>query len=302
MKRGWFAIIVFLILAAAGIVISIATRDREPRYGGKPLSEWLKLTASNGQSGLSKDSVEAIAHIGTNAVPYLLESIQYQQPTWETALADKFHVRYFMTLEGRTYLRRAEAVAAFKVLGGQAKGAIPELSKLMSSKVESISRMSSGAMGAIGKDSIPVLLDFLTNRPAHTLFAPFNLVFAWNALGTNATNTIPFLIEHLNDRDFEVAETCIGLLATLAANDMGSATILSDVCTNFDALRTEVRLSIVLTLGPIAEARGSPLLQNALLDLNQAVQRAARDAMKNFRLQQPSAERSASNEVSNATH
>lgn len=69
MKRGWFAIIVFLILAATGIVISMATRNREPQYGGKSLSEWLKLTVGNGQRGLSKDSVEAISHIGTNAVP-----------------------------------------------------------------------------------------------------------------------------------------------------------------------------------------------------------------------------------------
>jgi hypothetical protein len=72
---------VLLLLLAGGAVwalVAIITREREPSYLGKPLRAWLReATYGVGDAGSHDQAIQAIRHMGTNAVPFLLEWIDY---------------------------------------------------------------------------------------------------------------------------------------------------------------------------------------------------------------------------------
>jgi hypothetical protein len=74
-KRRVYLILVVVVLA--GVLVAVFRRDREPEYGGKRLSEWVDGYAMQIRNAGSN---EAIRHIGTNAVPYLLKWIRYETP------------------------------------------------------------------------------------------------------------------------------------------------------------------------------------------------------------------------------
>ena len=62
--------------AVVGLVAALALRPAEPRYGGRALSEWVRRPAGDTQG-------DAIRQIGTNAVRFLLEWMQYERPPWK---------------------------------------------------------------------------------------------------------------------------------------------------------------------------------------------------------------------------
>ena len=82
-KRHVFLILLGLVIAG-GIAIILSRPEREPEYGGKPLSQWVERWATPPYSGTQVDqSTDAVLHNGTNAVPYLLKWIRYEPPPWK---------------------------------------------------------------------------------------------------------------------------------------------------------------------------------------------------------------------------
>src|SRR6266481_1208433 len=81
-----------LLLILLGCVASIVLaslvwpREREPEYGGVPLSKWLKGYEFHSMPpempAPPPKTVSAIRHIGTNALPFLVRWIQYDEPRW----------------------------------------------------------------------------------------------------------------------------------------------------------------------------------------------------------------------------
>src|SRR3954469_4010547 len=94
---------IVLVLLAAGVIglCAFLWPEPEPRYQGRKLSQWLLLrdsappfTRPNGLNarlasfksfpavsyGSSAETEDAIRHIGTNALPYLVKWIQYETP------------------------------------------------------------------------------------------------------------------------------------------------------------------------------------------------------------------------------
>src|SRR5438105_11007335 len=73
---------VYLILlgvALVGLIMAVCTQEREPGYGGKKLSEWVReYTAPGGQIA---EADQAIASIGLKAIPRLVQWIGYEPPT-----------------------------------------------------------------------------------------------------------------------------------------------------------------------------------------------------------------------------
>ena len=76
-KRLWFALLGVGVAAVVGLVAALALRPAEPRYGGRALSQWVRRPAGDTQG-------DAIRQIGTNAVPFLLEWMQYERPAWKS--------------------------------------------------------------------------------------------------------------------------------------------------------------------------------------------------------------------------
>src|SRR5204863_2527633 len=123
---------IFLIVIAVG-VLACGTAPRsidseEPNYKGKPLSDWVlpeafragqhRRTLAGDDLQLSEEANDAIRHIGTNALPYLLKWVQYEPPRSITSTQKNPYGEQELYVQGDA--RAKGAVAAFRALGPDA--------------------------------------------------------------------------------------------------------------------------------------------------------------------------------------
>src|SRR5947209_3349861 len=104
-----------------GVLVTGALREQEPTYAGKRLSEWvMRLRAKNSLEG-ERETEEAIRHIGTNSLPYLLKWISYEPTPWRIKLYQTegafFKKGPNAFLQDRQMLLSAGAARAFGPLG-----------------------------------------------------------------------------------------------------------------------------------------------------------------------------------------
>jgi PBS lyase HEAT-like repeat-containing protein len=176
-------VIILVVLLCAGLTAArlVHRVTHEPHYNGRPLHYW--ITALGMLQHIDPNSqVEVLSHsrtgnvfrqLDTNALPYLLEWIQYEPSQWRYRLAN--HViglppqAFFMPLAERIQPQRREVLAegaliAFDFLGTKATPAIPDLARLMDNQAapQSASR-AAFALGAIGTNSVPALLKVSQN-------------------------------------------------------------------------------------------------------------------------------------------
>src|SRR5205814_522274 len=86
---------VFILLAclmAVGVCAVILTRDWEPLYQGRPTREWIEALSGSQRPGTPgeieyADAKSALEHLGTNAIPLLLEWIAYDPKLSDTRLS-----------------------------------------------------------------------------------------------------------------------------------------------------------------------------------------------------------------------
>src|SRR5882672_9231349 len=79
---------VLLGCAIAVVLILTLWREREPRFEDHSLFEWIAISEHPDRDidYSKKDAEEAIHHIGTNAIPFLIKCIQYRERPWQTHL------------------------------------------------------------------------------------------------------------------------------------------------------------------------------------------------------------------------
>jgi hypothetical protein len=152
-----------ILFACAGLVVAgtiaaltLTRHPREPEYAGRSLSQWLAAynqTVNFGGPEKPEPSADAIRHIGTNALPWLLDWIQYEEPAWR---GDLYYGRqrqsFFLGGIGhiikpaptnrvgswlqscypcRPTRHDTMAMRGFEILGPQAAPAVPELTRLI---------------------------------------------------------------------------------------------------------------------------------------------------------------------------
>src|SRR6266478_5530398 len=130
---------VYLILGVVGVVLAgvllvVFSREREPEYGGKRLSEWVEEFPS-GFSVETQQARQAVRHIGTNALPFLVEWIAYEQPPWKAKLIRAAYGlplgrRLGWMMRDKKASRAFGATLAFECIGAEAEGAIPTLANM----------------------------------------------------------------------------------------------------------------------------------------------------------------------------
>lgn len=128
-------------------VESLFTND--PVYDGKPLGEWLKMHDRDGF--FSEEATNAIRHIGTNAIPALLQRLTYGQPPFGLPTYDNGIIHM-------------DGVRGFIALGDEAIPAFPKLETLMDgTNQHSVLFAMVASLGA-GTNAIPLLAKGLTNQ------------------------------------------------------------------------------------------------------------------------------------------
>lgn len=269
------------VLATIAVIAWPASDPKEPTYAGKSLSAWIQGGGDN-VLALPKANVDAINHIGTNALPCLLTWLQYNPPPWHEKLPRYvWRISWIRHRLRRSDERATDAVAAFWVLGKQARPAIPELAQLLDGTNYSARELALSSITALGADALPTLMDLITNRPAHRRFPTLMLVDAFEQLGVNGASAAPVLIDHLNDPNLQIAEASAFVLAAIGTNAAAPDAVVAALSASTEATNALVRASAVRALGSFGEyARPAvPMLLKALHDPIPDVQIAATDAL-----------------------
>lgn len=123
------------LLVVIGLFIVIAQRDRGPLVDGRPLEDWVQDLLVTADPARRDAAQEAVAGLGTNAVPWLRRTLRYTDPVWKRPLISVVDSVPLLEREdiqrwANTYELseiRAGGVAGLAALGQAATPAIPDL-------------------------------------------------------------------------------------------------------------------------------------------------------------------------------
>jgi len=274
---------------AAGVTAVVWPQRREPEYQGKTLSEWLELTVSVYWSQRPLDmQEEAIGHIGTNALPWLVEWVQCGQPQWERWMTGR--VASVPVLGGGVFriLERRKKPAemgrlGFGFLGPNARSAVPDLVRIANGTRRGAAENAIFALGCVGgDDGFPFLVQLLTNRLAEPWrrCAAADTIGGMGYLGTNLNWAAPLLVRCLDDPNARVARRTAEALGQLGLGEVLVAPALVDIGLSTNSAR---RVCAIETLGkPGYDNRlVDPGLNLLLRDPDRNVRCAATNALRN---------------------
>lgn len=195
MGRKWLW---FLLSALAVLAIFWAWlgHDNSPTYHGRTLSAWIqRLPAASANRGISwgpmvqnpetaqeLEAEDAVRHIGTNALPYLLTELHAKDGVREQLLGFWTKVKDFskQMISRRKpasslpspvnnemssgELRHWNAARGFHALGPLGKSAIPELMPLLTNGFGSSCPDAAYALSAMGPEGVAAMVPILTNN------------------------------------------------------------------------------------------------------------------------------------------
>ena len=153
----------------------VTAREREPRYEGRSLSQWLgesDFMSSPHPLETIRKTYTALNEIGTNSFPYLEKMLCATDPPWKRA-AIAFNAKQSLLRLPVTpaQVYRGRAMMGYTSFSGPAAGAaVPRLIQLMNSQkapeVQCCIAATLGYMGPQARDAIPVLMNAVTNHNA----------------------------------------------------------------------------------------------------------------------------------------
>lgn len=201
-----------ILLAALGfglvtvLVLVSWPPNHGPAYQGKTLDAWLlDCAVDDVPDPRALQAIEAVRHIGTNGLPFLLKRLNYETPGWKRKLP-----RYMPRgLWAYRALRRMfvdnqaahadRTVLGFQILREEATPAIPALSNLMSHyERRSTSLRALASLSYIGTNGLMTVVAVVTNSyyPNAIRSTALSSIYV---LGTDAAPAVPTLLDFLDD-------------------------------------------------------------------------------------------------------
>jgi len=249
-----------LIVIAGCALVAIALvafwpAEREPQYNGKKLSEWLvayefSLSGTLFLNDSHAEARDAVYHIGTNALPWLLRWLQNdvrKTPKWKTSLfvlACKLHLKgthVVVAPDGTkgywadqspvaSLIKNRERTLAdcardhgFKLLGEQAVDALPELVRLAHGTNATVSSRAKYALYTV-LDLVPQWQKMLTNSDASVRFRGVHAFSSFDSLTRafplDIPGIVPSLVERLDDPDLRVRQEATNALRKIAPKSL----------------------------------------------------------------------------------
>jgi HEAT repeat protein len=202
--RGRF-LVVLAGLSALFMGIVLLLPPRPPRYQGKALALWLQALPNNFtfQPLPPNEAEEALRHMGSNAVPYLIQMLRARDSAFVEKV--KLQLDRFPAINlayHHAWQDRIDALKAVAVLGPVAKRAIPEISNILAQGLEL--NLSLIALDRIGPEAVPALLQTLTitNDKARLVALPI----LSSRFREQAAQIVPIFLVCLDDPDPDFRE------------------------------------------------------------------------------------------------
>ena len=209
-------------LVAVGLIRArLAPRERELGYRGRAASEWIN-DIDQGRWGAWDEA--PIRAIGTNTIPASLKWISYEESPLRNRIGKLVGVvspALGTRLACNPGWRANRVVCVFRILGPEARAAIPELTRLArTSSDPARADRCVNSLGFIGPDAAPSLLSLVTNSPTHTRCAA---IWKLADFGTNAVAAVPALRLALTDTDPYVVNAARNALLKIAREVLTNA-------------------------------------------------------------------------------
>lgn len=276
-------ILVLLLVGLLGVVFfRLISHSVEPSYNGKRLSDWVLDYEEVTSQGRSSEVDAAVRQIGTNALPYLLKWIRYEPPAWKRKLSvtlkgvSDWSGSAIDDLSSEKEFRANGAVLAFKALGPEARGVIPDLARMVNDpKFGHGPRRALSTLGFLGTDALPALLLALTNQQPMVRFFALSAV---RDLQTNARPAVPLLIQLLGDPGQPIADRAARILGELK---LEPALAVPALISSLQDSRASVRECAAEALRAYAEDTrpAVPMLLTPTIDPDLPVRRNATNAL-----------------------
>jgi HEAT repeat protein len=256
--RKWFKNLLagIALIMVAVMVWLVLRQPSEPKYKGTRLRVWLReheiIMDAPGSIQIGPNAVEALNHVGTNAIPVLLKMLAEQDSDLKLKLIELAQRQHFININPAFARdRNIEAAEAFRVLGSSASNAVPELIRIYHPEGSHVSRTSIlsalGSIGPMAHAAVPLLL----RETADTNDVVRR--FALQSLGdihSEKDVTIPALEKALVDPDSSCRLTAVLGLAKFGTNARSATSSLVEML----AVPSEfLRFCAVDALGKIYE-------------------------------------------------
>lgn len=228
---------------AAGLLFW--TQPGEPVFQGKTLRAWTALHA-NARPDDREEIEETLRQMATNAAPWLVRELRVRDSPFRKKLLGLVNKQSWIKIRFKTAgIRRAEALGVFRILGPDAKpavpaliealqdvradvrfgavialqeigpeaeAAIPALAAALNDSQDNIRHNAGGALIGIGRPAVPVL----TNALKHPEVRVRRIAVRDLAdIGPDAALAISELTEALRDADSEVREHAAEALGSI---------------------------------------------------------------------------------------
>ena len=196
----------FLWACHLAIFAAAAPGVSDPVYHERPLTAWLDDLSVGRELDPTKQNLalDAVKQIGTNALPTLLQRLQFVDAGDPAA----------------TRLKRAQARLGFEALGAQAKPAIPRLINLIRDETffrgADTALAAAAALRAVGSDAIPALSNSLyRGAPSER----YGAALALSYFPASSSLVAPPLIAALKDNDNRVRARAADSLGAIPGQD-----------------------------------------------------------------------------------
>lgn len=288
-RRG----ILLAVVGAGLLAVLIAVLwpgEKEPEYQGKKLRDWLWTYMNHTKTDpAAQEATNAIHHIGTNALPFLVRWTDYKPSPWRQKWATivmgiplPFPRSYVVAhILGQGEFLITISTAGFRILREEAAPAVPALTRLLNDwNAEKRTDCASMALILVGKDGLPPLVAVVTNKAvpvpnrrwtAELMTSPFA------NFGTNALWAVPILLPCLKDAP---VSDCVGEL--LAKWRLAPDQVVPALARCLRSPDHYVRAGAARALGEFGSEASSaaPDLLAATADIDPAVRGAATNALQ----------------------
>jgi HEAT repeat protein len=201
MRRWVYIALAIVLVVIAGVGVWQGLREREPVYQGRRLNVWLEILHREKLAHLDDRAKQAIRHIGTNALPVLIERLRthdtpLKQLIMKWAQKQAFVHFHFNSADER----RPEAIWGYEALGPLASAQVPSLSATLTNDPSPKVRIAAvWALGYIGPEAsmaAPALFRAAQDKDYHIRSPAF---IALGKIRPNPQLTIPLLVAGLDD-------------------------------------------------------------------------------------------------------
>jgi HEAT repeats len=252
------------VLAAlfAGLLLAVCLTQlspKEPAFQGKQLSFWLDQYRANlipvddaKKIALHDEARRAVRQIGSNAIPNLLTMLRETESVavanWRALVSKQRVVRLHSK---PAWVRNADGLRGFQILGADAKEAVPALIAIYEQKLSDSSQSSAvEALGAIGPEASAAVPALLRGAVGSNSLVRARTIDALGQIHADPETVVPTLVQSLGDADRGVRLIAMRALGNFGSNAQQAIPVLTVLLQDPDKLVSKSAEQAIKQIAP----------------------------------------------------